>query len=159
MNIKQRIQRFEAVGRLREEGLTFKEIGEMYDVSRARIHQIAISGIPKPRRTTNGNEKLLQSFGFIDLSGRDRTRMLVRIRDNFTCQDCGAIRTPSEVQNYNDQKKTLKGKKKLFDVHHTKGMCGKNSTGYDRSKDLSGMITLCHKCHFNRPEHKSNSRV
>jgi hypothetical protein len=84
--------------------------------------------------------------------GRNYVRTLVRIRDKFTCQDCGDTRTP------NQSKKTHK---KLFDVHHLNGLCGKRSRIYDRVKDMGGLITLCHKCHYNRPDHsrKSNPQV
>lgn len=80
------------------------------------------------------------------LKGRERTRMMVRMRDNFTCQDCGEIRTPNNIE---------KGMKN-FDVHHLNGMCGKLSRSYDKVDSLDQMITLCHKCHFNRPEHAVN---
>ena len=70
--------------------------------------------------------------------GRDYVRDLVRKRDNHTCQDC--------------KKKWVHGKKK-FDVHHLNGFCGKKSRGYDSSKDTRYLVTLCHRCHFNHPEH------
>jgi len=77
-------------------------------------------------------------------SGREYTRMRVRARDNFTCQDCGDIRTPEQAR---------KTRKRLFDVHHLNGICGKKSRGYDKESDMPNLITLCHKCHFNRPDH------
>ncbi len=80
--------------------------------------------------------------------GRERTRVLVRMRDDFTCQDCGAIRLPTECGNGKKYKRS-------FDVHHTNGECGKKSRAYDKTSDLSGMITLCHKCHFNRHDRSS----
>ena len=73
------------------------------------------------------------------LKGRERARMRVRIRDGFKCQTCGKIRTIRMAS---------KEKKKLFDVHHLDGECGKNSRGYDSTGDLSKLVTLCHKCHF-----------
>ena len=73
--------------------------------------------------------------------GREYTRHLVRKRDNFTCQDCNVTRTPEQARIE---------KRKSFDIHHINGMCGKLSRGYDRVADISGLITLCHKCHFNR---------
>ena len=76
-----------------------------------------------------------------DIEGRDRTREIVRMRDEFTCTSC---------------KKAWSDGERRFDVHHLHGMCGKNSRGYDSMKDISGMITLCHQCHFNHPEHASN---
>lgn len=92
--------------------------------------------------------------GLGHLKGRERARMQVRIRDNFTCQDCGLRRTHREVTRYNKKVSGLKGKMKNLDVHHTGGMCGKNSRGYDRVEDIEGMTTLCHRCHYNRPEHR-----
>lgn len=80
--------------------------------------------------------------------GREYTRSLVRERDNYQCQDCGRIRTP---------KRAKKLDKRMFDVHHLNGLCGKKSHKYDRVSDMFNLITLCHKCHFNRPEHKSHN--
>lgn len=77
--------------------------------------------------------------------GLDRTRMMVRIRDKFTCQDCGDIRTPEQAKL---------NRKRLFDCHHLNGLCGKKSHGYDKVSEIDGLITLCHKCHYNRPEHR-----
>ena len=76
--------------------------------------------------------------------GREGTRQLVRYRDNFTCQDC--------------HKKWIKGQRR-FDVHHLHGLCGKMSTGYDRRNTIHKLITLCHKSHFNRPEHATKKRA
>lgn len=81
-------------------------------------------------------------------TGWERTRFLVRQRDKFTCQDCGNIRTPEHAR--------MMGVRQ-FDVHHLNGLCGKKSKGYDRLSDMDGLITLCHKCHFNRPEHASKN--
>lgn len=73
--------------------------------------------------------------------GRGRTRNLVRQRDNFTCQECGLVRTPRQAKEQ---------RKRLFDVHHLNGLCGKKSKGYDKVSEIDGLITLCHKCHYNR---------
>jgi len=73
------------------------------------------------------------------ITGRDRNREYVRIRDKHTCQDC---------------KKIWVKKTRRFDVHHLNGLCGKKSKGYDCVKDMQGLVTLCHKCHYNRPEHR-----
>ncbi len=78
------------------------------------------------------------------LMGRERTRMYVRIRDDFRCQDCKRRRTPQFAK---------KNRLRLFDIHHINGLCGKKSRSYDRVSDMQNMITLCHSCHFNRPEH------
>ena len=74
-------------------------------------------------------------------TGRDRVRELVRMRDGYACQSCDAFRTPDMAKAAG---------KRLFDVHHTNGMCGKRSKGYDRISEMDGLITLCHKCHFNQ---------
>lgn len=91
-------------------------------------------------------------------TGRSRAREMVRLRDKHTCQDCGFVLKTIDVLKHNQTLKTLKGKWKSLDVHHINGMCGKNSLGYDSPKDISGMITLCHKCHFNRPEHTTKKK-
>lgn len=70
------------------------------------------------------------------MEGRDYIRMLVRIRDNLTCQNC--------------QKKWKSGLRH-FDVHHLRG-CGKKSRDYDQIKsmnDSNRLVTLCHRCHMN----------
>lgn len=79
----------------------------------------------------------------IKFTGRDYTRELVRLRDNRTCQDCGKI--------------WVEGTRRL-DIHHLSGLCGKKSKGYDSVKDSSNLISLCHKCHFNHPQHTLKSR-
>jgi hypothetical protein len=73
-----------------------------------------------------------------ELSGRDLNREKVRQRDNHTCQDC--------------KKKWSEGARR-FDVHHLDGLCGKKSRKYDKCDDLNRLITLCHRCHFKRPDH------
>ena len=77
------------------------------------------------------------------LQGIDRVREKVRVRDNHICQDCG--------------KKWEKGKRR-FDCHHLNGLCGKRSKKYDKVSEMKGLITLCHKCHFNRPEHSTKKK-
>jgi 5-methylcytosine-specific restriction endonuclease McrA len=78
--------------------------------------------------------------------GREYVRALVRRRDGFTCQDCGIVRTPEQSHET--------GKRQL-DVHHLNGLCGKRSHTYDRVSEMSGLITLCHKCHFNRHDYST----
>lgn len=76
------------------------------------------------------------------VQGRERTRELVRIRDKRMCQDC--------------RKKWIDGNRR-FDIHHLNGLCGKRSRSYDKVSEMGGLITLCHKCHFNRPEHRQRN--
>lgn len=71
------------------------------------------------------------------LTSRDYVRELVRTRDNYTCQMCG---------------KAWDKTKKRLDVHHLNGLCGKKSTGIDTVKDIPGLITLCHSCHYRHHE-------
>lgn len=155
MTLEQAIKRYERMVELKESGATGREIAAMYGISHQAVYDRLRRGRPKASSIIRG---ILALNGFGDLEGRDRARMLVRIRDKFTCQDCGAVRTAKEVKEANARKSTLKGKMKLFDVHHIKGLCGKNSLGYDSTNDLSGMVTLCHKCHYNRPEHGSKTK-
>ena len=136
--------------RLKKTGATVKEIAQLYGITRQAIEDSIKRG---PPRKDSGWSNLLTTHNLSHLEGRERARALVRIRDNFTCQDCGLVRTAEEVASYNKKQKTLKGKLKSLDVHHLGGMCGKNSRGYDRIEDVPNMITLCHKCHYNRPEH------
>lgn len=94
--------------------------------------------------------------------GRELARFKVRVRDNFTCQDCGLVRTPQEVEEWNSKipgKGSRKGTIKSLDVHHTGGMCGKKSKRYDSPKDISMLVTLCHKCHYNRHDFSKSLSV
>lgn len=74
------------------------------------------------------------------IEGANRTREIVRRRDNWTCQSC--------------HKKWTIGNRR-FDVHHLNGLCGKRSRKYDKVSEIAGLITLCHKCHFNHLEHSN----
>ncbi len=82
--------------------------------------------------------KLEKPYIVNSLTGNSYTREKVRARDNYTCQMCRKIWKEGSIR---------------FDVHHLNGLCGKKSHGYDRLKDIDTLITLCHKCHFNHPEH------
>lgn len=144
------VERWKDFKKLRAEGFTLEEIGEKYGITKQAVSIRLVKGRPKPENPPNplwvrvGNRK-----------GRDRTRALVRERDKYTCQNCGKIRTPETVREHNKGLPTLKGRIKLFDVHHLKGQCGENSLGYDSTKNLKGLITLCHKCHYNRHDHRA----
>lgn len=90
--------------------------------------------------------KAFEIYGYPDFNkmfqGGSRMRELVRIRDNHTCMNC---------------KKPWAGGRR-FDVHHLNGQCGKKTKSYDRPSEFDGLITLCHKCHFNHPTHTLKSR-
>jgi len=76
-------------------------------------------------------------YGF---KGLEFTREKARKRDNWTCQICG--------------KRWKKGTRRL-DVHHLD--CDKSkSLKYDNVSEINNMITLCHKCHLNIPEHRAS---
>lgn len=151
LNYDESVKRYRRMVELREIGATYSEIAEIYGITRQAVFLRLKKGLPRRASYEKG---ILGKSGLGHLKGRERARMLVRIRDNFTCQDCGDVRTYDEVSSKNAHSPSLKGKIKLFDVHHTNGMCGKKSRSYDATDDLSGMITLCHKCHYNRPEHR-----
>lgn len=73
------------------------------------------------------------------LFGRNYTREKIRFRDNYTCQVCHI--------------KWKEGSRRL-DVHH-KDCIKEKSRQYDSyEKEKDNLITLCHKCHMNLPEHK-----
>src|SRR3990167_4781050 len=158
MDYEERIKRYKRIMLMRKDRWRLREIGGYFGLTRQRIFKIIKDGEPKK---SEGGDKSGERKGggakigffrlnglpqFQDLSGRERTRMMVRVRDKFTCQNCGAVRTWRDCD----------GKKlRLFDVHHLNGLCGKKSRGYDKISELDGLITLCHRCHFNHPEHSS----
>lgn len=80
--------------------------------------------------------------------GRGLVRLIARVRDKFTCQDCGFMRTQRQVDNYNA--KHGKGKMKSLDIHHLDGECGEKTKKYEAVTSLPKLVTLCHQCHFNR---------
>lgn len=75
--------------------------------------------------------------------GKDRTRELVRIRDNRTCQNCKRVWQDGE---------------RRFDVHHLNGVCGKKSNKYDSVSEMDGLITYCHRCHMTLDEVRKKIR-
>lgn len=114
---------------------------ENYKENLKKFNNFLDSSIRARKQGEKNHIKILEFTGISQMKGRERTRMLARIRDKFTCQDCGLVRTPKTAKKIN---------KRLFDIHHLKGKCGKKSRGYDKISDLKRLITLCHKCHFNR---------
>lgn len=142
--------------KLRGKGFSLRKIGKMFSISGERVRQIICDKdkIPHPRISSD-LEIYLTSVGKSE--GRDRAREMVRLRDNHKCVDCGYKLLTKDVLKYNLKITGMKGKIKSLDVHHINGLCGKNSQGYDSPKDISMMVTLCHKCHFNRKEHRCKS--
>jgi hypothetical protein len=94
--------------------------------------------IGKPARIVPQKKRYYKHGTKIVLTGRDYAREVVRVRDSYTCQACG---------------KLWREGMRRFDVHHLNGLCGKRSTSYDKIIDIDGLITLCHRCHFNHPQH------
>lgn len=87
-------------------------------------------------------QRIHQFLGGIE-GGRDIIREKIRARDNYTCQICN--------------KKWESGERKL-DVHHID--CDSNKTKMvDSNEPWDNLITLCHKCHLNIPEHKEKIRL
>jgi len=158
ITLKKARARYVKIKKLRAKGFTLEIIGKAFGISRERVRQILEHGniIGKNYRKLSPTEKYLISIH--QDKGRSRARELVRMRDKHTCRDCGLVRKTTSVVRFNKKLPDLKGRRKSLDVHHTKGQCGKNSVGYDSVKDISKMITLCHRCHYNRPEHKCKSK-
>lgn len=87
----------------------------------------------KPKQSRVGRPKTSKIP--TEMTGRDRLREAVRIRDNYTCQICGHVWDPKE---------------RRLDVHHMdEDKEGDVGRSYQNSKDSWRMITLCHKCHLN----------
>lgn len=149
------ISRYNEMVYLRSNGYTLTEIGSHYGITKQCVSERLLKGMPiiqvakpKPEKTIKVEKYSPEIKNLLmSLSGRERTRMLVRIRDNFTCKDCGKYSPPDLVN-----------KVRMYDVHHLNGLCGKKSRAYDRVSSISGLVTLCHKCHFNRPEHTIKKR-
>ncbi len=136
MTYKESKQRQNEIRELVSGGMTYKDVGGLFGVSKQRVQQILVTDYKK--------REVCKSFLNQPVwrgQGRERVRFLVRERDNFTCQSC---------------EKKWKDGERQFDVHHLGGMCGKKTKSYDKKEDMDKLITLCHKCHFNHPEHSFN---
>lgn len=147
MTHEESLERWRKMAKLAKLGISKAEIGRRLNVSRQRVFQVLERGKPKPPRGISPGQEHMIKWG---ISGRDVTREFVRIRDKFTCQKCGDQRTREQAQSLS---------KKIHDVHHLNGLCGKKSRKYDSVKNLDGLVTLCHKCHFNQPEHRCKSEA
>ena len=131
--------------RLCDQRYTYQQIGDMFGVSRQRVHQLVTgykspgSKIRKEKSTTFISTDWLPPEFFErgkrdkSFSGRDFLAEIVRIRDKKTCQICGRV--------------WKKGERRL-DVHHIDEE-DENHYTYANYKKFDRMITLCHKCHLN----------
>lgn len=133
---------------LLSDGYTLSDIAVCFDVTRQAISHRLRSGPP-----TYSEHARNPVFLHSSRHGRNRARALARHRDNYTCQGCGLHRTPEYVRAHSAQCAGLKGRIKEHDVHHLNGQCGKNTRGYDSTTSIDSLITLCHRCHFNRHDH------
>jgi hypothetical protein len=163
MKYKQKLKRYEKIIALRSEKWSYGKISRRFHISGERVRQIIAYGKPEPHivlkketkervdRRIVVNRKTgkkmtfnahAEKYGF---QGRDYVRERVRVRDGHTCQSCGVFRHPS-----------MRLGKRSLDVHHLDGLCGKKSIRYDRVSEIDRLVTLCHKCHFNHPQHTIN---
>mgnify|MGYP003393995069 CR=1 FL=1 len=154
---------------MRDAGFTYSYIGDKFGVSRQRIEQICrASRLPKRISVIYQREQAKVYLGGVvsrgdksslddreyrelvkrgrefrtNLTGRDFSRELARVRDNHTCQLCFKIWRVGE---------------RRFDMHHLNGLCGKLSTKYENTRDmLPNVLTLCHRCHFNHHQFSKN---
>ncbi len=136
---------------LREKkNLPDRAIGELFSITRERVRQIRkdikhYRPVEELKTATLRKRESLGIFGEVKIKGggRDFIREVVRMRDKHTCQVC---------------KRRWNEGQRRFDIHHLNGFCGKKSRSVDKISEIDGLITLCHKCHFNRPEHKSKMK-
>lgn len=133
MRYLKRLKLYKKYITLRKSGMSYRSIGEVFGVTGEAVRNKINLGEPK---------KIITRVRSLQVrSGRDLTREMARIRDKHTCRGCG---------------KKWKSGSRAFDVHHLNGLCGKKSHKYDRVSEIGGLITLCHKCHFNRHDFSIN---
>lgn len=101
--------------------------------------------------TSKTREKLGLPTGKIEIKnggGRDYIRELVRMRDGHMCKKCG-LRWVAGTRRLDVHHKDPK----MEGMSHTKGVVRKDK------KNLSQMITLCHKCHLGLHQVKKKMSV
>jgi hypothetical protein len=129
---------------LKDKKYTYSQIGIIFGISRQRVHAI-ITGYSSrklhPRQITPVFDTLGRPISRegITLQGADFTREIIRRRDNYTCQICGRVWQEGQ---------------RRFDVHHIDCDPSKTKQYDNLEKEKNNMITLCHKCHLNIPEHR-----
>jgi len=157
---------------LRQKGLTYEEIGNIFKVSRQRIHQL-VSGYRQLQSLSL--EELIKRAEKEKIKSkklRERIRIYLKLKE---------IRNKRIKTGYNTQGIKLQGRDRIreiirrrdnytcqccgkiwqkgmrrFDTHHLD--CDKEKTfQYDNwEKENGNMITLCHKCHLNIEEHRGS---
>lgn len=135
---------------LSQKGFTYKEIGELFGISKQRVHQI-IRGYSSYKKVKGFDDSLLfvkhklkpKITNPIKMGQLDRIRELVRIRDNRTCQICNKVWKP--------------GTRRL-DVHHLDENKQQSRDCRWDSQNMDRLITLCHKCHFSLDSFKNKKR-
>lgn len=140
------------IKRLLKDNLSYTSIGKILGISRQRVHQIIKHyKSPSVKYCSIFKKEVVKFAGTTDYvsiakieavksmdGGRDRHREIIRIRDNHTCQICG--------------KMWMGGRK--FDVHHLDCDNKKSRQCDNLEREKNNLITLCHKCHLNLPEHR-----
>ena len=122
---------------LRSKGWTYKKIGDFLGISKQEVYNI-IHYVPHPRLPRIPRPSGPKIRG--KLEGRDFLKEKVRMRDNHTCQNCGQIWIPGT---------------RRFDTHHKNFVPSQTEAReYKNNKNMDDMITLCHKCQMNLPEHR-----
>lgn len=126
---KQKIARRKQVRAWIRSGSTVRSIAKELRITTQSVYNIrnqAVSDI-------KARDPLLEKYPSLGkMSGRDRNRERVRIRDKHTCQHCGRVWHLGE---------------RRFDIHHLD--CNKDKTrGYDGPEEFASLKTLCHSCHM-----------
>lgn len=120
-------ERFEKMNEMRQKGLSYQSIGRLFNISRARAHQI-LSGYNSPAFFQSKKQKLNTA------KEKDKERKMILIRDNFTCK-------------WGERCKGEKVDKNKLVIHHI--------DFDDRNNNPNNLIVLCNKCHlfFHKKNH------
>lgn len=150
MDYHKYVERRQQIEQMKKDGYRTAFICKHFGISRQRMHKILKEPLKSETEYTRPSPLLetippeYRSY-YSFLIGIGRTRFFVRLRDNFTCQTCGIYRPPSTAKQ--------KTHRRQLDCHHINGKCGKLSRAYEKMDAIPDMITLCHRCHFQRHDH------